>query len=480
MTTRRSAFLPLLLLAAQLASQPAARADGAFPDSFNLFAPQAGGGERLLLATTFGLVITDAAQSPWWWVCEEGIGPNLVSMYQVGPEGRIYALYDQYRVARSDDGGRTWLPQPGGMPEGTGIVDLFPDPSTPGRLVAVQVEDGADGVRRYRIAESTDAAASWRVLRAAVELERLESVEVAASDPSRIYAVSRRRPENSAAWEAVLWRTDDGGASWREFPLTPVIGPRVARIAAVDAADAEVLYLRVLNFDDSFDNRGDALAVVRQGGAEVFVPTIAGEAAEIGTATDGATTDATATDTDTATAVDGVRPLILKGSMSTFLRQSDGTLLMAGLEAGAFRSRDGGRSFERWNAAPQLRALAERDGVLYGAGNPVLDGFSLGLSRDGGETWEKLLVWSELCGIYPSPTLAQACKLPWVLLSDNFGARGGGRCPPAPDDAPVDTSTEIGTDPGDAPSGRGGCGCSSGAAGAMVPLLALAVRRRRR
>jgi hypothetical protein len=45
---------------------------------------------------------------------------------------------------------------------------------------------------------------------------------------------------------------------------------------------------------------------------------------------------------------------------------------------------------------PSLRALAERDGHLYGAADWIKDGFALGLSMDGGATFKPVMTFSDV------------------------------------------------------------------------------------
>ena len=75
------------------------------------------------------------------------------------------------------------------------------------------------------------------------------------------------------------------------------------------------------------------------------------------------------------------------GALSAFARLASGTVLVAGLVPGeggttagvAWRSGDGGMTFDDWTLAPmpRLRALAERAGTLYLAGSNYTDGWAL-------------------------------------------------------------------------------------------------------
>jgi hypothetical protein len=81
------------------------------------------------------------------------------------------------------------------------------------------------------------------------------------------------------------------------------------------------------------------------------------------------------------------------GSLSAFVRTSDGTLLVAGLSGQAgtpalYRSVDGGASFAAVSGAPHIYGLAARGGVVYAATDPGRDGFAEATSSDDGATWQ--------------------------------------------------------------------------------------------
>jgi hypothetical protein len=178
------------------------------------------------------------------------------------------------------------------------------------------------------------------------------------------------------------------------------------------------------------------------------------------------------------------------GVLSAFARLGSGTVLVAGLipsvtDAGragdgvAWRSRDGGLSFEPWTLAPQprLRALAERDGTLYLAADNYADGWALGVSSDEGRTILPIARYDQVSAI--KACAVAACR---DLCDDEAGLKiwGPEVCTAVPGDASVD---------GGPPGRGGGCGCGTaspdaGGGGWLGPeLLAIAlaaVARRRR
>ncbi|MFM2152996.1 MAG: hypothetical protein RL199_1431 [Pseudomonadota bacterium] len=430
---RRRLLTPLLLA---LLLAPEARADGAFPDSNNLTAPA--GTKRLLLSTTFGLVLSDDDGATWFWVCEEAIGPNVVQYQAAAPPSLLLWSVDaNNHLHRSPDGGRTWSSVTDALVASGDVTDVFPDPNDGRRAIAAyQARDGT-GTAPWQVIETVDGGESFRVLYTAPSGARVESLEIAVSD-ARAVTVALLATDGAEPVPSLV-RTLDGG-TWTTLPLEPTVGRHVVRIASVDSSDPSVAYLRVFAVETGAGTPDkpavvkDALAIVRG---------------------------------DTVT-----MPLVLDGPMSTFLRRADGTLLVAGATAGAFRSQDGA-TFEPWTTAPRLRALAEREGVLYAAADAFRDGYAAARSPDGGASWQKMLAWPDLCGIYPSEQLADVCRMPWRLTADRFGVEPPDACPKAPVPATPDPTVPTTTKPPQ------GCGCG-GAGSEVLALVGLAAMIRRR
>jgi hypothetical protein len=96
----------------------------------------------------------------------------------------------------------------------------------------------------------------------------------------------------------------------------------------------------------------------------------------------------------------------------------------------------------------------------------TVDGFSLGVSRDRGRTFQKVMSFTDLKGPLTCPAVQTACAPHWARIQGVLGL------------TPFDAGT------GGAPSagnpGGGGSHCASAGAGtaAGVALLAFLVRRR--
>ena len=137
---------------------------------------------------------------------------------------------------------------------------------------------------------------------------------------------------------------------------------RIANDTQVDPENPERVYLRVL------EPAGETLAVTQDGG-QTFA-----------------------------------RPVHVDGILTAFARLASGMVLVGAVTAGrgeAFRSTDGGVTFDPWPNPPRLRALAERDGKLFAAGDNFKDGFAVAVSTDEGRSLTPLMAFDQVTRIKP-------------------------------------------------------------------------------
>jgi len=431
------------------AMAPAARADGAFPDSEQVLLPALRPSE-ITLATNFGLIATSDAGQSWQWSCEAPLTTNA-RLYQLGvapPGGGVVAARivatSLWGAVYSDDDACTWNGAGGDVAAQLAVSDVFVDRAEPRRVFALASADDGDGGARQSVFASIDGGATFGpAIFVAPPGALLFGVESAASDPGTIYLALESGPA-----EPRLARTRDRGAHWDTIDLAPALGASRVGIVAVDTADAATIILRASTVSD------DRLVISRDAGQH------------------------------------WTAPVTLAGALTAFLRRADGTLLVGGIAAGgqAFgaRSLDGGATFADWphpqGALPHFRGLAERDGVLYAAADDVQDGFALGLSSDGGATWRALLSYAQVSRI--RPCVADACR------GDCRSLAALGLWPVEMCDAtapPVDAGASAPGDGAGTASGApaSGCACQEGGQGsaplaAMVPWLVWALSRRRR
>jgi MYXO-CTERM domain-containing protein len=427
-----------LAVALLLAATGTARGNGALPASFGILLP-ADRPEQIVLATNFGMHITDDGGATWLWTCEQP-QTSFGYLYGVGPapRDRYYGLSPEVGLAFSDDDSCTWQ-RSGGPLASLVASDFFVDRRNPDRVLAVAstfdpatLEVGPDAVFESNDAGTTFAEAP---LYAAAVDANIVSLEIARSNPMVVYVALYTTPNKHPR----LLRSEDGGRTWAERDVEPGIGANEFRILAVDPDDPDVLYLRVIA------PGMEHVMVTRDAGMTFATPV-------------------------TVTGPFG-------GYLTAFLRMASGTVLVGGavnLMSGgndgvAYRSTDGGQTFVPWTLtpAPHILGLAERDGVLYLAGKNYSDGWALATSRDEGLTIEPLSKYDDIRGIKPCALSAcgDQCSLVASQAVWTNDVCTGALLPPPP----------------------GGCHCAAappgpgaGAWALLVGLLAVGRRSRRR
>ena len=127
------------------------------------------------------------------------------------------------------------------------------------------------------------------------------------------------------------------------------------------------------------------------------------------------------------------------GQLGGFAVLPSGTIVVGGVAnvgttktGAAFRSRDGGLTFEPWPNPPRVRALAHRDGTLFVAGDNYNDGFALAASTDEGTTLTPILRYEDVSAVKPCVHAAcgTACDYEvsitlWPSSVCDAGAAGG-------------------------------------------------------
>ena len=155
-------------------------------------------------------------------------------------------------VFRSDDGGRTWRHL--GLEDSyhIGKVDVHPrDPET--AFVAVHghywTTNPNRGVYRTR-----DGGKTWDHVLFVNERTGANDVLIAPSDPNVVYATTWENYPDIAGPSSGVYKSEDGGTTWRRLAGVLPSGNRTGRIGlAVSARDAAKAYVLVDNL-----NRGDA------------------------------------------------------------------------------------------------------------------------------------------------------------------------------------------------------------------------------
>ena len=189
---------------------------------------------RLVLRTTFGLVLSVDRGKTFSWVCEKAAGfvNNEDPPVEVTADGSIIVASSQ-AMSISHDGGCAWAP----MLEELSIVDADVDQSQPKRAVAI-ASLYLDGGTRSGLEQTLDNGQTWQPL--GTDFDGLPAtVALAPSAPARIYASGTSTVDQTP----LISTSADNGAHWDSYPLT-IESITVPFLAAVDPKHPEVVYVR--------------------------------------------------------------------------------------------------------------------------------------------------------------------------------------------------------------------------------------------
>src|SRR5258708_2461725 len=218
---------------------PPARGNGRFPASNQIvFSPV---DEKTMVGrTTFGFLPSTDDGATWRWVCEDvlALPADMVSDPELAltAGGALVAgIPEPYGlgVSSSHDLGCNW-----GCAGALGdrpVADIVLRPSSPRAVLAlIQGTIGDGGASPTQVFESTDDGTSWAPLGAPIDTSDpalfVWSIDVARSDPSRIYVSATRGggPTRTAS----LFESTDDARTWTEHPLS-----------AFDATHEEAIYI---------------------------------------------------------------------------------------------------------------------------------------------------------------------------------------------------------------------------------------------
>jgi hypothetical protein len=439
------------LVLGALAALPApAAANGRLPGMAELkFHPT--DDDRFLIGSTLGLLVSDDGLATLRWVCEAAVGYGGMydPTYSFHPSrDEIWSTtYDGLRVSR--DGGCTWTSIDGPFAE-------YGDP--PRRPFIADVAIGGDG-RLWVTTASGDKANDVYVSTDGVDFTATaidpdpkiwwESVKVAPGSPQVAWASGYRSFTQDGPPEAgFLMKTVDGGASWDAMSQTGIVfgdDPRTM-ILGFSPVDPDVVFIRVINAEAPL---ADAIYRTTDGGTSwTRVLQLASSLRGFAVSPDGQTVFAGTLKLcadDEATLPDG--GVVQKGCL--------------------WKSTDGGATFAKAGYHPRMgadptsltsNALAfGPDGALYAGGSNPIDGFILGRSTDGGDSFARVKALPDIEGPLscPSGTAQADCEaLVWPsfciqnficptsvpdagAVDDGGDGGGGGCCAVAPRPAEI-------------------------------------------
>ncbi len=431
----------------------AALANGRFPAADQILVDP-GDPTHLVLRATYGLLQSRDAGRSWTWTCEEAVGYMGDPTVSVLDGGNLLVGFFG-RVSVSQELGCGWQNQT--LDERyLYALDSTLDPGNPARAWVLTVT--ADGTRRVNLLAIDATGAMTQVLPVGEGFVP-STLELAPSNPQRIYVSGA--VESSPA---LVFRSDDGGQSWQRF-TAPDYPNLPLYISAIDPSDPDVLYARVDGQPDTSAPAGqrapsDHLLVSRDGGES------------------------------------WQRAFSLDGDLYGFALSPDGSrVAVGGPDAGVFVASSTELDFQPVPAPVRgLRCLRWTAEGLLACGQEMLDGWTVGLTRDEGQSFEALWHQQDLTPLScpASSGTGSACPSRWPEIARTIGADPGDVAPAVPGmlgSGGTGSGGASGDEPPSSPAPiskkDGGCTLGSGApsgsalAALLLSLAALARRQGR-
>ncbi len=354
---------------------------------------------RILVRATFGFSISADAGATWSWVCEQAIGYNGVldpPVAFLAGDAAIAGL--PTGVSFSSDLGCTWGTAAAMLPMEY-VVDVTAERSDPTRALAITTTNVGNALDSY-VARTIDGGATWQVTGDDLGSDfRAATIEVAPSNPSRLYASGLLEP----SYEPALAVSDDGGQTWTRYVGLGLPGPPF--VSAIDPTDPNRVYARVPGDDV------DGVYLSTDGG-QSFQEVVQ-------------------------------RP----GRILGFALSPDGTRLAIGGPGFGIESADAFALEFASRSTYTARCLTWAATGLYVCGDEAIDGFTVGLSTDEGATIAPLLNLAELSPIKCGTAVA-TCEAYWPGIAEQLGIV-----------LPPPSAASSGSTGGDGATGDEGDGC---------------------
>jgi MYXO-CTERM domain-containing protein len=435
---------------------PSAEAHGRFPELGRIsFHPT--NDDIYLVRGTFGLVLTRDGGATFRWICPTVFSGRWTEdpAITIAEDGSfVVGIFDG--LSRSPDDGCSWTMPSADLTEEV-VIDVTRTADAT-RLFALQSSGGVDN----GLWSSTDSGATWAATNPAIDPILFETIEVAPSDPMKVYLTGAYPPSVDMPRRPFVYASADGGVTFDSVAFTDFRdGDRNVYLLGVDPLDPDRLFILVrATMDDRVYESTDA----GQTFDEIFtVPTLDGF----------------------AWSDDGMTVWIGSGTNTTL-----------------YRSTNGGSTFDVLRDDISVSCLGVRGDELFVCADNFADGFALGSSTDDGVTIDPVFVLADIGGLVECSADADTptvCTDELDDLARDLGLAGDGGVPDGGPDGSVDGGVDGGTDGstpdggtdggGDAGTDPGddGCGCHvagargdfGGAWGALA-ALALVIWRRRR
>lgn len=389
---------------------------------------------RVLYADVGGDMYRSADAGATFHRASSGIRPLWLTAMTVDPTTNttLYAGAGQewgnFGLYRSTDGGKGWTPLENGLPPHLEVTDVAVDAADGSHVYMVGRDYDADRQSFYR---STDQGESWSKVRTGLDILGFHAVTASLAAPDTLFVMGF-----TSTWTNVVYKSTDGGSSWRRF--APLPRPIDTFWLFADPYDAGKVYVSSSNgiyatFDDG--------ASWQRLGPRMWFPPVAvgspgvlysGSASLIRSTDSGTTWQQVETGTNESSVYDLVvershPERVLAATSSGLMRSEDAgghwttsseglggrtvaditadpvhpQIMYAGTYAGGrsdrggvFKSYDGGRRWVRTNSPPAQTSTAfvfdPRDHRTLYVTLWIDDGYQLWRSTDGGDSWERV------------------------------------------------------------------------------------------
>jgi MYXO-CTERM domain-containing protein len=374
---------------------------------------------HVVVRTSFGLYDTPSLEAGpregWRWLCSAAIGYDANEedpALTIAGGHLVVGTFDGLVVGTSDRCGYELVP----VTKDRYVVDLAALPTrdapAPGSPVLALASNGVGEDRfEVRLFESTDDASTWKELSASLPEDFLALSVAAAPKKSDLLTwgtiyLSGRDGRLAGGYHAVLFRSDDGGASWQRLEVAGVDGlAALPYLQGVLPTEPPTVFVSAVL--DAPPTREQRNLVSRDGGASFASYAEAKELMP-----------------GFALSPDGTR--VAFGGEKTGLMVAPTDALEDPTQAKKLQT-------------TRVACLSWQDDGLYVCGNAFVDGFSVGRSTDDGVTFEPVTFLTSACGpktCDPASDVGNTCGPLWAIEANELVAPL--TCDPPP--PPIDES----------------------------------------
>lgn len=367
----------LAIGAATLASATGARANGVFPNAGQIVIDPTDPA-HIVVRTTYGVLTTREGGEPWDWICESavGYGSGFHPAVALTEDGTLLAGLDS-GVGLANGSTCSWSKVAGAL-DGALVVDLSVEKSALSHVVLV-TSKGASGAGQFWTSE--DNGTSWVKTGSDLPAGFVPlTVDVAPSDPMRVYVTAIIG--GAGTQKGSLLVSDDRGATWSQFSVPSSDGDHAPYIGGIDPSNADRVFVRNDGMPGRLFSFDRALGTFTQ----IFTA---------------------------------------QGILRGFALSPDGaTLLVGGSSDGIWRAPQDTLVFEK-RSEVATRCLTWTAQGVYSCATEFASGFTVGLSKDEGATFEPVMHLPCVRGpleCAPDTQVGAECPSQWPAVALQIGA----------------------------------------------------------